>query len=1046
MKTKLSSILSFLLLLCITTAYAQEKTIAGEVLDESGLPLPGVNIIVKNTINGTQTDFDGKYTINASIGQVLVYSYVGFNSQEVTITDSTNTINVTLNEDSSTLEEVVVTAQGIKREKKALGYAVSEVSNELIEQKPEGDVGRILQGKTAGVSIGQSSGASGSGTRVNIRGIIDPTGNNNPLWVIDGIPISSTTNGSGRFESSRTVDIDPNNIESVNILKGISATTLYGSDGRNGVILITTKNGRDGNVNKKSEISITQSVFVNQIASLPEFSQRRGRGYYGLFYNFLGNWGADFGTVGQFGIDEDGNIPHPLSNSANALAAFPEFADAVVPYQRFNGHEDFFKDGIVSSTNISASGGGENTSYNVSYGKLNDEGFLPNNKLERDNISLGGTMKLSNNFTINGNMNVAFTKFRTPFTGSILSSLYNVNTNYDLLGLPFQNPNDGTEIFYDDRLANPLWLANNTGSSQNTNRVNGKLQASYKFNDMFNLTYRFTVDSYTELESLFINRGANNEIFVGANPDTNGRFRTAANRERVFDHALILNFQKDLNEEFKLTSELGVTSRRTTFSTQGADSFGQDVFGFHEHANFSDQTAFSARSEVNRPAAFGQFTLDYDNKVFLTGNARNEWTSNFNNNSQFFYGGSVAVLPTAIFSDLKGDFLNFMKLRAAYGSSAGFAGGFPTFSNLLQDTNAFIDTGGTSFTSFSIPNTLNNPNINPFTIEELEFGLEVNLLNNRIKFNGSYFDRVTNDLIFQRPFDPSIGVTSQTQNVNEFTTDGLELELNITPVRTDSFEWNTSMFFTKLNYEVTDIGDDERIQFVSANGGSLGNYLIEGESLLTIMGTVASRDDNGNLIVQPDGDGYEVSDEIEILGDANPDFTSSLINTFKYKGLSFNMLWQYQHGGDFVSNTASTLLSRGLSAATDNIDAETGLILPGVFADGTPNNIVQDVGDLYLNVYGAANEFSVFDATTIRLQEVSLSYDLPKKFLNNTPIGNLSLTFSGQNLWFRAVNVPKELNVDTNAIGTNVSGNGSGFETISSPSSRRYGFSVRATF
>ncbi|MCK5402079.1 MAG: TonB-dependent receptor plug domain-containing protein, partial [Flavobacteriaceae bacterium] len=418
MKTKFSGILTLLLAFVVQLTFAQEKTISGTISDNSGLPLPGVNIIVKGTTTGTQSDFDGNYSINASAGDVLTFSYVGLKTVEQTV-GAANTINVTMEEDAAVLEEVVVTAQGIKREKKALGYAVSEVSSEEIEQRTEGDIARVLSGKASGVQITSQSGTSGSATNVVIRGYSSINGSNQALFVVDGVAFSSDTNAQGNFlngnvGSSRFLDLDPNNIESVNVLKGLAAATLYGAEGRNGVIVITTKSGSGGAAGpKKTEITVNQSYFVNEMASIPDYQDLYGGGFDQSFGWFFSNWGPAFAADGVDGylnepsgnIAADGTVEHPYGSSAflnNFLGGANQFNEqftgARYDWRPYNSVENFFRSGGVSNTSINLRGASSDgdISYNVNYGHLDETGFTPGNKILRNTLSVGGRAKLSN--------------------------------------------------------------------------------------------------------------------------------------------------------------------------------------------------------------------------------------------------------------------------------------------------------------------------------------------------------------------------------------------------------------------------------------------------------------------------------------------------------------------------------------------------------------------------------------------------------------------------------------------------------------------------
>ena len=1038
MRTKFSGILTLILAFFVQFTFAQEKAISGTVVDENNMPLPGATVLIQGTTTGTSTDFDGKYSISANEGAVLEFSYVGYATQSITVAAS-NTVDVSMQPDAASLNEVVVTAHGIKREKKALGYATTSVGTEALTEKPEADVARLLQGKASGVQIQEQGGVSGSGTSIRIRGISSPTGNNDPLIVLDGIPIVSGNSGTG--SSSRLSDIDPNIIENMTILKGLSATALYGSDGRNGVILITTKGAANkGGGPKKTEITFTQSLSVNEIASLPDFTSKRGRGYYDVYYTFNGNWGPDFGANNPGNGVTNGTVPHPYAASAAAVDAFPSFATDRVAYRDYAPHKNFFNTGTIRSTSISASGGTETTTFNASYSKQDDKGFIPNNFYERDNLSVSGRAQLTNKFTVTGSVNIVKTNNFTPQLAGVFTQLYQSNPSFDLNGLPYQHPVTGQMFNYDNRANNPLWMVNNTGNSQRVNRSITNISLDYKLNDWLSASYRFGYDSASESAKLHRNRGQLAAEF--SNDELIGTLNSHNITNEVVNHLLLFNIDKKLNDNFRLTGNIGGNSISSRSRRTSTYSTNQLVFGNTDHQFFVDHRSESFRSQVNRPAVFGQFELDYKNMIYLSASARNEWTSNFNNNSQFYPGASLAFIPTQAFESLKGDVLGFLKLRAGYGTSAGFdaPSTYPTFTGLAVDPRTF-QLGNSVFATNSVSNTAGNPNINPYLISEIELGTESQWLQNRISLDLSVYKKTTSDLIFNRQTDPATGILNFADNINEVEARGIEVDLGITPVRKDDLEWNINGIFEASRTEVTSL-KESRVLY--AGTSTLGNYLIEGQPLSVIMGSVVQRDSNGNLLINQSSE-YIQDPNIGVIGDFNPDFITSMTNSVRWKNLNFSMLWQYQHGGDIYSGSAATLLNRGITTATDHIDSNESYILPGVLPNGAPNDVVVSAGDAYLNLYSGANEFAVWDATHIRLQELSLGYNFSNKLLEKTPFGNLSITLSGNNLWFRTVNIPKGLNIDPRSQGLGVGSNGGGFHS-STPTARRYGINIKATF
>ncbi|RDY60631.1 SusC/RagA family TonB-linked outer membrane protein [Flagellimonas nanhaiensis] len=1071
-------------LLCVMAARSQEKTITGTIVDQSGIPLPGVNIVVEGTTNGTQSDFDGNYAITASEGQTLVYTYIGQRAERRSVGPQ-NVINIQMEEDTQALEEVVVTALGIKREKQALGYAVTEVNEEQLEQRPEGDVARVLQGKASGVQIINQSGLSGSGTNVIIRGQTTFSSSNQALFIVDGVPFSTDTNSQGRQGdrndfvngnngSSRFLDLDPNNIESVNVLKGLAAATLYGSQGRNGVVLITTKGASAGNVGpKKTEITVNSSIFFNEIASLPDYQNEYGNGFDQSFGWFFSNWGPSFsregaaGWANQAAIDDAGTLEHPYSSANPATGipqAFPEFQGARYAWRPYDSVRNFFKTGTVTNTSVNVRGGSDDgkLAYNMNYGYLKDNGFTPNNSVTRNTLSIGGRAQLSNKFTVTGTLNFARTKFVSPpvalsqgngATGSgssVFGDLWFTPRSIDILGLPFQNPLTGGSVYYrqDNTIQHPLWTVANAESRQDTNRVFGQAAVQYDINDNLNIIYRAGIDIYSENNTNSQNKGGINSN-SGDIRLASGVYETWNNTNTIWDHNLVLNGDYDINEKIGATFNVGATSRRTVFDQNGVSSDGQQVFGILRHFNFLNQNEIQLFSERNLVGVYAQTDFDYDNFVYLTLAARNDWVSNFavENRSQFYPSASLSFIPTAAIDGLRSEnILNYLKIRGGIGVSANFeSSAYPIARTLSLDTQDAQDASGTNIVTNTTGVRLGNPDLQPETLQEIELGIESRWWNSRITLDASIYKRNTNDLILDRPLDPTSGFTVTATNIGEIESEGVEIDLGVQwlrPKEEGGFGWNTNLNFTAYETTVTDLGLDTD-QVVYSGFNNLGNAAIEGEPLGVLFGTRILTDDDGNYVVGADGLHVQAPTD-GIIGDPNPDWVANLRNSLSYKNFTLGFQWNYTQGGDIYSSTISTLLGRGLIPETNN--REDTYILPGVDSSGNPNNLqINNSTFWFSNQLFGPSELQVFDATTIRLQEASLSYRVPQKFLDNTPFGALSFTVSGQNLWFRAVNTPKGANFDPNTSGTGV-GNGFGFDFINGPSSRRYGFSVKASF
>ncbi|GAA4271322.1 SusC/RagA family TonB-linked outer membrane protein [Aquimarina gracilis] len=1070
MRTKFSGILTLLLAFVVQFTFAQEKTVSGTVTDDKGLPLPGVNIVVKNTATGTQTDFDGNYSIETNKGAVLTFSYVGFSTKEMVVGDG-DTINIQLEAAASELEEVVVTAQGISRQKKALGYAVTTIAAESIEESPERDLARVLTGKVAGVAVTSTGGTVGSGTNIIIRGQSSINQSNQPLFIVDGVPFNSDTNDQAGFgdggavTSSRFLDLDPNNIVSVNVLKGLSATVLYGQLGRNGVILITTKNGSQKDVNKKFEITAIQSVSVNKIANLPDYQNTYGQGGDQVANpGFVGNWGARF--------DSNQLINHPY-NSGRLNGVFPQFAGLQIPYEAAEDNvKDFFRDGIGTTTSINVASTQENTKFNANFGLSQEDGFIPGNEFRRVNFGIGGSAKLSNKFTVSGTGNFVLSDFKTPPIAasnalnsiSVFTRTLFIPRNLDLTNLPFQDPVTGASVYYRTDQENPLWLVENSGFTQETRRFFGSNSINYAVTDNFSINYRVGLDTFTENQSFFVNKGG-----VSAPQYQIGYLRNTSGVNTIWDHTLSFNLNNvDLTESIGLNALVGFNPRRDVYEQTGVVNTQQIVFGFLDQNNYGTQsnadpfgTSLDFKTERNILGLYGNLEFDYEDYLYLTLSARNDWGSTVEaeNRSLFYPGASVSFIPTSAFPGMRSDKLGYLKLRASYGSSAGYPNAFQTRPQLNIATASFTDNGGTPLNTNSNTATFPNPDLKPERFEEFELGIEANFFNNRISLDASAYLKTANDQIINRNLDNSTGFETTTINAGEIETEGLEIGLNITPLKSENFSWDINNVFTAYETTVVDLPDDVN-QIVYSGFSNLGNAAIEGQPLGVIIGSFAVTDDEGNLLINPEDGNIIASGELglddQVVGDPNPDWTLTSINTFRYKDLSLSAQIEYVHGGDFYSGTIGNLLRRGVT--TDTEDREGTFVIPGVLADPETGDVLRDAnGNAIRNtIQQGANELyflnfldptgqQIYDGSRLRVREVSLSYNVPEKFLDRTPFGSLSLTFTGNNVWYKAFNVPEGTNFDPEVLSTGV-GNGQGLEFTTAPNSKRYGFSVKATF
>lgn len=1074
-------------------AFAQDRTISGKVTSsEDGSALPGVNIVVKGTTTGAVTDIDGNYKLTVPAdGGTLVFSFIGLKTQEITIGNQ-SVINIEMASDAEQLSEVVVTAIGIEQDKVALGYGVSKIATDEIEGRQESDIARILRGKATGVNITQTSGIAGSGTNVIIRGYSSISGTNQPLFVVDGIPMNTDNNtGNQSFTtgsataSSRFLDLDPNNIADISILKGLSATTLYGENGRNGVIIVTTKTGKGGgNAGKKMEISLTQGFHRSAVSNLPDYQNTYGNGFNAGFGWYFSNWGAAFadtrpssyGSAYQ-GVTPDGQviITHPY-DQAQYNADFPEYVGAEYIYQPYKSVENFFQPGTSANTSLNVAGAlGENASFNASYGYLSDEGFTPrlddqrdnirSNYLDKHNFGLGAEGKLKNGLKVNVSLNYVASDRRSPITGpafggdgnGLFAALLFTPRSMDLMNLPYQSPIDGRNVYYrrGSTIQNPRWVLNNAGQTEELNRFFSSTSLSYDLNDNITLLYRLSLDHYTQTNQRYINKGG------AQTPD--GELRTFDIRSNVVDHVAHFMYNFQLNESLKLNGVAGFNARTESYDEIGTISTQQFVFDLLAHDNFISHDSYSSFAGETTLGAFFTATLGFNDYLYLNLQGRNDWTTTLEkeNRSIFYPSASVSFLASEAIDALNNNVLNYLKLRFSYGTSAGYPFPYATRQQLGSSTNVFVSNGGTVLNTNSVSNRLGNPDLAPETHRELEAGIEAKLFQGIVSLDASLYQKTSSDLLIDLPLDPATGYTVTQINAAEVENKGIELGVNISPLR-DEFRWDMTWNFTLNRNTVNSIypGID---QVGIAGYTNLGNIARPGEPFGAMYGeafihsvfdTETGTYDLNSPYVMDNQGAHQSSGVYQIIGDPNPNYNLTWINSFSWKGISLGFQFDYTDGGDMYSSTVQALLARGNTVDTD-VDRNIPLIMPnavvqtGTDGDGNaiyePNNIQGYIGDQFFRAYFFADEGGVFDATVIRLREVSVSYALPKAMLEKTPFGTVAITIAGENLWYNAPNFPKGINFDPEQSSLGV-GNGRGFDFRTAPTARKFGATLSLTF
>ncbi|AXT49522.1 SusC/RagA family TonB-linked outer membrane protein [Aquimarina sp. BL5] len=1016
----------------IRSPIIQQSSIIGTVISEDNQPLPGVNIIVKGTNKGALTDFDGKYQVAANTGDVLVFSYVGFQTQEIRV-DSSKTIDVTMIEDVNSLEEIVVTAQGIKKSRKALGFAIAQIDTEETDSRPEVDISRTLQGKISGVQITPSSGSSGASTEITIRGSLSLTQGNNALIVIDNVPFSGNL-----------LDIDPNSIKGITVLKGLNAAVLYGSQGRNGVVIIETKSGSASIGEKSFKATVVQTTYTNMVANLPDFQNT-----YGVGNNLV----TDAGTIGNVGSNgarftDIDFVPHPLSGNPS----FPEFANQEVPYVAArNNVNDFFRTGIGQITSLNLDATGENTSLNFSMGYTSEEGILGNNEFKRFNISIGGTSQLTDRLRLSTSISYS-TRVRDSYTSEdsddaaqqdILESLYVIPRSLDIQNLPFQDPITGANVYYRSDRLNPLWTLNNTGRERVVQRINTTINLSYKLNKNHNLKYRGGFQFESADTNDFRNRGG-----LGA-VATLGELEYTANTEFDVDNTLIFESNYKLSDNIGFDSQIGINSRYETFRSLDSDYTDQIVFGVLRPNNFRTpgQGDYDEIKE-NLLGVFGQFQFDYNSYLYLGLSGRLDQGSTVEKDNQnlFYPGVSISFIPTSAFN-MKSGFVNYLKLRGAYATSAGFPEPFNTRNSLSSDPREFSDFDNDLIVTNSFFGTLANPDLKPELHKEFEIGVEGNFFRNTVSLQASVFSRVSENQIFETNIAPGTGFDSTFINAGRLDTEGLEIDLGVQFFKNSNFKWNIRNIFTTFKTTVVELANGaNRLE------GEDGNLdLIIGEELGSFLGSYVVRDSDGNALINPATGIIIASDDVglqdEVIGNVTPDFRATSIHTFSYKNFVLSTQFEYTHGGERREAFLETLLERGVT--TDTRNREGSFVIPGVLGDISsgsgeplldvngntiPNTIQVTGNNAVFNNFYDPNENAVFDASVFRIREVALSYKLDKKAIQNLPFDSMDFRLSGRNLFFYAPGFPSGLNFDPETRG------------FTTPTTKRYSFSVGINF
>ena len=1054
-------------LLSMGLAIAQNKQASGTVIDENGEPVVGASVIAKGiATTGTVTDVDGMFSLSLpeSVKSVVV-SYLGYRTIEVAVGTG---LRIALTLDNKMLQEVVVTAMGIQRSERSLGNSKTIVNPNDVVLKAEPDLFRALDGKIPGVNVGASSSTPGSATKVTIRGNTSFYGNNDPLYVVDGIPYSNPEvitgtlgtqqdrlTASGAYSTGLST-LDPNDIESMNILKGAAASALYGSRAANGVVLITTKAGakKMRPSQKGTEVTLSASYAVEDIASLPTYQNTYGQGTNFQYSNSNGSWGPAFGTI------------ETIPNYPSYLAAFPDW-DKDIPYQAYpNNVKDLFNTGNIMdlSANIMKYTEGGNFSTTVS--RLSQDGIIPFSKFDRTSFSVGGNQKLDNGLTIGGTLSYSRSNQNGPFFGagnyggsvSSFARTLLMPRNVDAAGLPYEAP-DGSMLFPFSvgSVDNPLWSWKYNTINSVMDRTVSTVNASYDITKWLSAYYTFGWNQYEMNRKQVINIGSVGPLgFAGQGQIMNDNFTT-----QELESNFNVTFKETFATDYSLRATLGHNVNQLT-TGQATTTGNVMIFpGIYNIDNTQEQVAREYHDKKRLWALYADVLFGFKNYAFLDLTLRNDHSSTLpvKNNSYYY----PAATGSFVFSDafeINPKVLNYGKVRVSWGKTGKDAN--PYYVNGSYRQNQPFNGRPLMY----VPTSSYDPDLKPEFTTEFEAGTELQFFESRIGLDFTWYDRLSKDQIAPVSLPSSTGSSSYITNFGELRNRGLEIGLTLVPIRLkNSFKWNIDATYTKNVSKVLKLTNNvERLTISTGSSSEPQPTMKVGYPYGYLFGTGIARDKDGTPLVNPSTGAYMQATDLVALGNPYPDYQWSMTHTFSYKGISLSAMFDARIGGVLSSGPASDMLGRGVTKDTENRLGTR--ILPGVYGDpNTLTPILDANGNRIANTIqvsentlwfasasnnptfamNSVEEFSTFDATVFRLSEVSIGYDLPKQLLAKTFLGGVNFSILARNLWYYAPGFPKYENYDpgSNLFGA---GNVQGIDRESSPTTRKIAFNVKVTF
>lgn len=1059
MKRRLTMTLAGLLL-CIGMALAQTQVKGIVVSQEDGEPIVGASVMIVGTKMGTVTDVNGNFSLNAERGKKLRVTYLGMVPKDVTAADN---MRIELTPEDRTLNEVVVTAMGIKREAKALGFSATSVKGEEMAQARTNDIMSSLAGKVAGVQITSSSGDPGGSKSVIIRGISSLSGNNQPLYIIDGVPLTNAAvygddglNKGYDFGNGASA-VNPDDVESMTILKGAAATALYGSRAANGVILITTKSGSK---QKGVGVEYNGGLQWEQVMRLPQMQNEFGMGWYGektMLEN--GSWGPRFdGSFLRYG-----NV-YNNSQQRKSYVAIPD------------NLRDFYDTGFRYNNSVSFNGASDKSTYFVSLSQISDNGIMPTDadSYRKYTFSARGSHKVGD-VTISTSLNYAYQHNNFVSTGQSKTSVGNAlaQTPRDISIVEFAdltNPFHSPGYYYTPYgVTNPYYILENFKNEYESERFYGKLQVDYDFLKYFKLTYRFSLDTNTGQRNL----GEPNlsAMFVGT-PNyedclkaLTGTVEQQTTRQREINQDLMITFDKDLPYNLHVNAMAGFNGNERKYSYLQGTVTNLSIPTYFNLSNSAEKPTLKQYMSLRRlMGVYGQAELTWRNMVYLTLTARNDWSSTLpaGNRSFFYPGATVSFLFSELFNDELRKTINFGKLRIAWGKTGNDASVYMTnsvYAQALANSSGWADSKfpftKTSTNAYSLGNILGSSTLSPEMTTELEFGLNMAFLQNRLSFDASYYNRTSDKQILSLNMDPASGYTAQNINIGKVRNHGIEALVTVVPVRVRNFEWSLSWNFTKNWNKVIDLPDElgGEANIYGLSGGT-GLYAVEGNEMGVFKAYVPKRNPEGKIVV--DNKGLPVKGNQEIVGSINYKYQMGFNNTLTYKDFSLAFNVDVRHGGVMYSRTKAINYFVGNAIQTAYNDRNPWVIPNTVTEVGTDNsgnpiyadnNIALNATQIY-NFWNDGGELLdrgfLISKSYVKLRSLVFTWNLPKRWFNKIFIKGASLSVFGNNLLMWTPSDNTFVDPESSSFGNDLRGNYGEYST--NPSSRNFGFNVNVKF